>query len=339
MIGGLYFAHLHLKLRWMSLIFSLFVSPLSGSNYFTLSEKCMGTDFKIIIDDNNKSLCQKAAKKAFEEAHRLNKIFSDYLAHSETSALSAASFSERNDEYIKVSDELLKVLKFSWQLSNETAGDFDVTIGPASRLWRVARFRKTLPDPVKIKNALSRIGFHKILFHPSENKVRLDHKGMLLDFGGIAKGFAGDQMLTFLNDFGLNRCLIDAGGDIIIGQAPKGKSGWRVKIGGEKHPELPSLILSNCAVATSGDTEQFVMIGDKTYSHIINPHTGTGLNTRAQVTVIANDGMIADSLASAALVSGLKSSAKYFEKYNIKSAFFITHEDGVKKLKEYGVVR
>ena len=335
MIRGLYFAHLHPRLQGISLILLLFFTPLDGSDYFTFSEKCMGTDFKIIIDDTNESTCQKVAKKAFEEAHRLNNIFSDYLADSEASVLSASSFNDQDDEYLEISAELLKVLKFSRELSKDTSGDFDITIGPASRLWRIARFRESLPGPDKIKNALTRIGFNKILFHPSENKVRLDHKGMLLDFGGIAKGFAGDQMLTLLKDSGLNRCLIDAGGDLIIGQAPKGKPGWRVKIGGEKHPELPSLSLSNCAVATSGDTEQFAIIRDKAYSHIINPHTGIGLNTRAQVTVIAKNGMIADSLASAALVSGLKSSEKIFEKYNIKAAFFLSQEDGVKKLSKY----
>ena len=327
MIRGLYFAHLHPRLQGISLILLLFFTPLDGSDYFTFSEKCMGTDFKIIIDDTNESTCQKVAKKAFEEAHRLNNIFSDYLADSEASVLSASSFNDQDDEYLEISAELLKVLKFSRELSKDTSGDFDITIGPASRLWRIARFRESLPGPDKIKNALTRIGFNKILFHPSKNKVRLDHKGMLLDFGGIAKGFAGDQMLTLLKDSGLNRCLIDAGGDLIIGQAPKGKPGWRVKIGGEKHPELPSLSLSNCAVATSGDTEQFAIIRGKAYSHIINPHTGIGLNTRAQVTVIAKNGMIADSLASAALVSGLKSSEKIFEKYNIKAAFFISQED------------
>ena len=335
MIRGLYFAHLHPRLQGISLILLLFFTPLDGSDYFTFSEKCMGTDFKIIIDDTNESTCQKVAKKAFEEAHRLNNIFSDYLADSEASVLSASSFNDQDDEYLEISAELLKVLKFSRELSKDTSGDFDITIGPASRLWRIARFRESLPGPDKIKNALTRIGFNKILFHPSENKVRLDHKGMLLDFGGIAKGFAGDQMLTLLKDSGLNRCLIDAGGDLIIGQAPKGKPGWRVKIGGEKHPELPSLSLSNCAVATSGDTEQFAIIRGKAYSHIINPHTGIGLNTRAQVTVIAKNGMIADSLASAALVSGLKSSEKIFEKYNIKAAFFLSQEDGVKKLSKY----
>ena len=335
MIRGLYFAHLHPRLQGISLILLLFFTPLDGSDYFTFSEKCMGTDFKIIIDDTNESTCQKVAKKAFEEAHRLNNIFSDYLADSEASVLSASSFNDQDDEYLEISAELLKVLKFSRELSKDTSGDFDITIGPASRLWRIARFRESLPGPDKIKNALTRIGFNKILFHPSENKVCLDQKGMLLDFGGIAKGFAGDQMLTLLKDSGLNRCLIDAGGDLIIGQAPKGKPGWRVKIGGEKHPELPSLSLSNCAVATSGDTEQFAIIRGKAYSHIINPHTGIGLNTRTQVTVIAKNGMIADSLASAALVSGLKSSEKIFEKYNIKAAFFLSQEDGVKKLSKY----
>ncbi|MDG1138480.1 MAG: FAD:protein FMN transferase [Opitutales bacterium] len=295
----------------------------------------MGTEFKIIIDDANESLCKLATNQAFEEAHRLDLMFSDYLSNSEASTLSASSYTNQGNQFQEVSSEFFKILKFCQSLSVKTNGKFDISVGPASRLWRIARFRKTMPKASKIANALSRIGYNKIILHPVESKVCLNQEGMLLDFGSIAKGYAGDQMLLILKKHGLIHSLIDTGGDLVIGQAPRGKTGWRVEIGGDKHPELPTLNLSNCAVATSGDIEQFVTIHGKIYSHIIDPSSGIGINERKQVTVIGESGMVADSMASAALICGPNYSEKILAQYEIESAFFITQQNGFKKLDQY----
>lgn len=324
-------AHFYSKFRVISLLFFIFFLKAKGSDYLTFSEKCMGTEFKIIIDDVNKSLCKLAAQQAFDEAHRLDLMFSDYLSNSEASTLSGSSYTNQGHQFQEVSSEFFKILKFCFNLSAKTNGKFDVSVGPASRLWRIARFRKTMPKAYKIKNALSRIGYKKMMLHPVESKVCLRQEGMLLDFGSIAKGYAGDQMLLLLKKHGLHRSLIDTGGDLVIGQAPGGKTGWEIKIGGDKHPELPTFNLSNCAVATSGDIEQFVMLNGKVYSHIINPRSGIGLNGRNQVTVIANSGKVADSMASAALICGPDFSKKIFPQYEIDAAFFITQKKWIKK--------
>ena len=105
---------------------------------------------------------------------------------------------------------------------------------------------------------------------------------------------------------GIRSVLVDAGGDLVLGDPPPSRKGWRIEIGGLKHPALPVLELARCAVATSGDVEQFVEIAGKRYSHLIDPSTGIGLTTRIQVTVVTPTGIQADSLASALSVLGLK---------------------------------
>ena len=307
--------------------FILLVGCLNGKSktYQKFSSDCMGTKFTILIDDLNRSNCQSAADAAFSKATLLNSIFSDYISNSEISRLSNSSHEGRP---MNVSNELFEIIEYGQKLSEETDGAFDLTVGAASRLWRIARFRKRFPSKENLSNALSRIGHTHLSLDKTSKKIRILKPGVLLDLGGIAKGYTADRMLETIQGFGIKRCLIDAGGDLVIGQAPKGESGWKVKVGGKNHPDLPTLILSNCAVATSGDTNQFLEIDGQVYSHLINPRTAVGLMSRSQVTVIAGNGMTADSLASASLVLGFNDSAKIFEAYNIAAAYFVKNDNG-----------
>ena len=146
---------------------------------------------------------------------------------------------------------------------------------------------------------------------------------MVLDLGGVAKGYIADRMLEVLKDYGFSRSLIDAGGDLRIGDAPIGSAGWKIDIGGVKYEKLTMLKLANCAVATSGDTEQFLKINDSQYSHIIDPQTGIGLANQAQATVIAPTGMEADSLASTFLVTGFEKATALIKRTNAKNLYFL----------------
>ena len=292
----------------------------------------MGTKFVITIDEDDREKAQKGALAAFAEADRLNLIFSDY---EDSSELSRFSKSSRTGVRFKLSEDLFRVLNHGQKLFHDTNGSFDVTLGPLSRLWRVARFRKTMPPAGKFSAALSRVGSHHLRLFPEERAGRLGIPGMVLDLGGIAKGYAADRMLEVLREAGLARCLLDCGGDLVIGAPPRNSKGWRISIGGRKHPDLPVLLLSNQAVATSGDLEQSVQIEGKRYSHLIDPSSGLGLTTLSQVTVIASTGMEADSLASACLVMGLQKSrsflapsetrAYYLQKKNGKTRLTLVH--------------
>ena len=285
----------------------------------------MGTEFRIIIDHDNEKLCQNAADSAFEEADRLNQIFSDYIADSEISLLSESSFTGRN---IKLSDELFEVLKYSKSLAIKTDNAFDPTIGQLSRLWRISRFRKSLPSKKSIDRAINLKGIENLQLIEKSKEAALKKPGIVLDLGGIAKGYTADMMLKSLNESGVERCLIDAGGDLTLGKRPRGELGWKIEVGGKKHPDLPILSLENCSIATSGDSSQFVEINGSRFSHIMNPATGYGLKTLSQVTIIAENGMKADSLATACSVMGLSLTKQLSKKENFDAYFIIQTSEG-----------
>ncbi|MFP6899435.1 MAG: FAD:protein FMN transferase [Opitutales bacterium] len=264
-------------------------------------EKLMGADFRIVVYAKEEKLARAAVTAAFEEVQRLNDILSDYEAESELSQLSETSGSGK---IVPISEDLWTVLSAAQNLSKQTEGAFDVTVGPCVRLWRIARFRKTMPDPEKLEQVRKAMGFRHLKLFPNRRSARLGVANMILDLGGIAKGYAADRALAILRNRGIGSALVDAGGDLALGDPPPGRKGWRIEIGGRKHPDLPIPELANCAVATSGDVEQFVEVDGKRYSHIIEPRTGIGLTTQLQVTVVAKSGMQADSLASALTVLG-----------------------------------
>lgn len=292
--------------------------------YQVFERECMGTKFILLIDEDEGRKCKQGANLAFREAERLNLVLSDYEDSSELSRFSASSLAGKK---FKLSNDLLNVLSHGQSLARETEGAFDVSIGPLSRLWRIARFQRKMPAKEKLLQARSLVGYQKLLLYPAEQTGSLQAPGMVLDLGGIAKGYAADQMLLALRKNGLGRCLIDAGGDLVIGDAPRNSRGWRVEIGGRKHPQLPILHLSNQAVATSGDLEQFVLLEGRRFSHLIDPHSGQGLTNRSQVTVIAPSGMEADSLASAFLVMGLRKSKEYVDKKKVITAYYLQKND------------
>ena len=289
---------------------SIFAKKSKGVNYYKFTEACMGADFSILIDEDDYKKAENAAKAAFSEAQRLNNVFSDYESESELSLFSKKS----GDEHFQpLSGDLLEILRLSKELAIETEGAFDITIGPFSRLWRISRFRKMLPSEEKLEHAKKRVGHEKLILDFENKQGKLLISGMVLDLGGIAKGYTADRMLEVLKANKITRVLIDAGGDLLAGDAPRGKRGWKIDIGGRKHPDLPSIILSNKAVATSGDMEQSITFNGKTYSHLIHPKSGIGLTTQSQVSVIAPTCMHADSLASATLVLGKAKGIKFLK--------------------------
>ena len=300
-------------------------SPNKCLAYLKYQDNCMGTQFTLLIDHDDELKAETGAKAAFEEARRLELVFSDYVDNSELSIFSDSSYTKKKQ---KLSDDLFSVLKHGQEISRDTNGSFDMTIGQLSRLWRIARFKKTMPSQAKISKAMTMTGYKYLKLFPKTKEARLTRQGIELDLGGIAKGHTADGMLKILDNHGLSRCIIDAGGDLVIGDPPRKSKGWRIKVGGVKHSASPYLELSNCAVATSGDIEQFVVLNGKRFSHLIDPFSGLGLTTQAQVTIIAPTGIEADSLASACIVMGIEKTQKYLRNQSQTEAYFMVRNKG-----------
>jgi len=263
----------------------------------------LGTIIKITVYADDEALARKAMRSAFNRIEKLNLVLSDYDSNSELRRLCNQAIP---GEPVHVSADLFKVLHRAEQISRQTDGAFDVTVGPVVKMWRRARRRKRLPDAMRLQAALAKVGYQNVGLNRCARTVELKKTNMLLDLGGIAKGYIADQALKELQRHGIKRALIDAGGDIVAGDAPPGQPGWRIGIEQRDDQARLSLLLSlkNAAVATSGDTYQFVQIDGVRYSHIVDPRTGMGLTTPRSVTVIAPDGMAADAWASAISVLG-----------------------------------
>ncbi len=292
----------------------------------------MGTEVLILVNAEDDKALEEAVLSTYQEGERLNMIFSDYEAKSEVSQLSQSSGSGKQ---FLLSPELFELLQYAQNLSKLSDGAFDVTVGPLSRLWRIARFQKKLPAPIKINHALKRVGYDNLILNEASRSASAQLPGMVMDLGAIAKGYIADRMLEKMKKGGYPRCLINAGGDLTIGSAPKDRTGWKVEIGGRRHPQLPVLHLANCAVATSGDMEQFLEIEGKRYSHILNPLTGLGLPGGTQATVIAPSCMIADSLASMCLVLGFEQSIPLLPQTRADQIHFLVLRDSVPQYFNY----
>lgn len=297
---------------------------------YSFSEPHMGTQFKILLYAPDRATAEQAAQAAFARIAVLDGIMSDYRATSELMRLCR----QAGGPPVPVSPELFFVLSRSQELARQTHGAFDVTVGPVVRLWRRARRNLLLPDPDELAKARALVGFDKVRLEPSTRTVQLTQPGMQLDLGGIAKGYAADEALKALQQLRISRALIAAGGDIVAGEAPPGAEGWTVGIAPLEDPEKPPkryLRLRYAAVSTSGDTEQYVEIAGKRYSHIVDPRTGLGLTVRSSVTVLARDGTTADSLATALSVLGPERGLELIEQTEGTAALIVRKTERVEE--------
>ncbi len=279
----------------------------------------MGTEFRITIDAE-KVIGDKAASLAFARAKELDDKLSDYKADSELMRLC----DKAGTGPVKVSDDLFMVVTEAQRIAKASDCAFDITIGPIVRLWRLARRTRELPVENELNAAMEKVGYTKVRLDPDRKTIALAESGMKLDLGGIAKGFAAEEMIKVLRDNGCPRALVAAGGDIVAGDAPMGAAGWSVSIAAlEPSEQTPTILLANAAISTSGDAEQYVEIAGKRYAHIVNPKTGLGLTDRFAVTVLAKNGATADALATAAAVLGPERGLKLIETFPGASARFV----------------
>ena len=152
----------------------------------------MGTQVSIILYARNVSSATRASNAAFNRIGELDAIMSDYRATSELMTICRKS----SGQWVKVSDDLFRILAKSQELARRTDGAFDVTVGPIVRLWRRARRTGEMPDPVSLARAVELTGYDKLHLDEKARSVRLDKPGMLLDLGGIAKGYAVDEAMV-----------------------------------------------------------------------------------------------------------------------------------------------
>lgn len=278
----------------------------------------MGMAVRILLYTETADQAENAAEAAYRRFDEINASMSDYDPESEVVRLAQAADREHDagaePSWHAVSPDLHAVLLRSRRFSELSGGAFDITLAPLTKLWRRARRQRAFPEKHLLDRALARVGYETLEIDPDVPRVRLLKKGMRLDLGGIAKGYAIDAAFDALAEHGIDRVLIDAGGDMRLGEpppedatGPDEPSSWTVAIAPLEAYGRPvvTLPMSNTALAVSGDFYRFVEIDGVRYSHLLNPKTGIGLTELLTVAVTAPDATSADALASAVSVLGI----------------------------------
>lgn len=281
---------------------------------FAYAELHMASIFRVVLHAPDRKTADRAAEAVYHRIDALENIMTDYDPQSELMRLCRQPVGVPQ----KASDDLFAILKKSQAVSRESGGAFDITAGPLIALWRQAKKTHVLPTPEAIAANKQAVGYQKLKLDEKKHTVTLTVPGMKLDLGGIAKGLAAEEALKVLRGLGISRAMIAASGDIALGDPPPGKKGWEIGIASIDHPMqglTDEVSLANVGISTSGDTEQYVEIGGRRYSHIVDPKTGLGLTERIGVTIVARTAVESDSLATAACVLGARKGLECVEKH------------------------
>ena len=309
------------------LLWNTSITKAHAQERFEFREPHLGTIVELTLYAADETAANDAARAAFARIEELNRILSDYDPDSEVMRLCRTA---GNGQAVPVSVELFAVLARSIELSQATDGAFDVSIAPVVKLWRIARRQRKPPPELQLAAVRQLVGWKEIHLDSRQRTVELRKTGMLLDFGGIAKGYIADQARAVLFTRGIRQCLVAVAGDISAGDPPPDRDGWRIGIAPLDKPDGdPSryVRLANCSISTSGDAFQFVEIAGVRYSHIVDPATGLGLTRRSSVTVVAPQGINADGLATAVSILGPDRGLKLIEQSKGTAALIVLATD------------
>lgn len=260
------------------------MSAVSAAERVEAAEPHMGTLVRVVVYADSTERAHHAIRAAFQRIGEIDERLSDYKQGNELDRLCKSAAGTP----VKVSRDMMAVLERALLLSERTNGAFDVTIGRQTAEWRTGARPRGAGH------------YKRVRLDREAQTVTLLEEGIRLDFGAIGKGYAADEMIEVLRKHGCPRAMVAVSGDIAVGDAPPGTAGWRIGIGGTTHVET----LVNCAISTSGDTEQARKSGGELLSHVLDARTGEPLKPGSMVTVIAPRGIDADSLSTAIKVVG-----------------------------------
>lgn len=243
-----------------------------------------------------------------------------------------------NNHDIEVNDMFADVFLLAQKISDDTSGDFDITVAPLVNAWGFGFKNGTQPTKHNIDSLKNIIGYKKVRLEG--RKVVKKDKRLMLDCSSIAKGYGSDVVARFLQKRGVKNYMVEIGGEIVTKGISQKRVPWKI---GVTRPvddslsvskELQSVInVTDKAMATSGNYRNFYYKNGKKYAHTIDPHTGYPVQHNIlSATVIADNCATADAYATAFMVMGLEKAQKLLERHPELMAYFIySDKDGKNK--------
>ena len=267
---------------------------------------------------------KKGLDEAVDEINNIEQLVSTGIDSSEISQINEngkGSVSETTGYLIKRSKEIY----------DSTNGVFDITIYPIMQAWGFPTEKYRVPGKKELKKLRGLMGADHVLYDEEKQEVTLDKKGMKIDLGGIAKGYTSSKVMDIFKENGISSAVISLGGNV---QALNGKpdgSDWRVAVENpaDTGSYLGVLSIKNKAVITSGGYERYFKQDGKTYHHIIDPATGYPANNGlTSVTIVSDDGTLADGLSTSLFIMGPEKAQEYWKKHSDEFDMILVKADG-----------
>lgn len=322
---------------WPALVALLCSVALAGCSFepeaevWEISGPIFGTQYhiKVALTDDEGRL-ENLAAGITDALEQVDVAMSTWRDDSE---LSRFNRHEQQNDWFPVSDPLFEVLAEAQRISKLSDGAFDITVGPVVNLWGFGP--EARPDQVPEEGLLAArmadTGYEKLELNSVDKAIRSDEP-LYLDLSAIAKGYAVDAVARYLADAGVEAFLVEIGGEVNAqGHKPDGEV-WRLAI--EKPVSRERTVqrvvaLENRAMATSGDYRNYYEADGKRYSHTIDPATGRPIHHKlASVSVITEDCMTSDALATTLNVMGEERGYTFAVKHDIAAYFIYRGENG-----------
>lgn len=274
----------------------------------------MDTYLSVTVYDENIGTAQGNAiiDSVFAEVGRIEQLMTDYADTSEVGRINLAA----GKESVSVSQELVHLLRLANRYSVSSNGCFDVTVGPIVRAWDFLGVEHEVPTRSRIRLLRRLVDYRNIDLDSA--RVFLRQRGMRLDLGGIAKGYAVDRSVALLKRFGVRHAIVDLGGNLGVwweGTHALDSTAAEILI---RHPRkegkfFGSFRVGTAGISTSGDYQRFFIKDGVRYHHIIDPATGYPAREVVSVTIIAGDATAADALSTMIFVMGREKGMEFIE--------------------------
>lgn len=302
--------------------------PISRTELF------MGTSIKVTLYDGGS---EKILDKAFDKIVELENLVSINKSNTEIDNLNKNS----GIKAVKLSEDSFNIVKKGLEYSKLSNGDYDITIGPLVKLWSIGLPEAKVPTKKEISQAIKSIDYSNVYIDENNREVFLKEKGMMLDLGSIAKGYAADEIAKILKEEGVNSAIIDLGGNIYALGYKKENNKWKIGIQDpftDRGNAIGTVTVANKSVVTSGIYERYIEKNGKKYHHILNPKTGYPYETNiAGVSIISDKSIDGDALSTLVFTKGIDKGIEFVNKIDGVDAIFITNDkkvyvtDGIKE--------
>ncbi len=277
--------------------------------------KLMGNIFEFSVVCENEEQGNEQIASGINEVKRIEKLLTTFSDDSVTNEVNRKA----GIQPVVVPDEFYDLVFRAQKISTLTHGYFDLSYGSLDKdFWNFNKSMTQLPDRHKAKKAVHLIDYHNIILDHETKTVFLKNKGMRIGFGGIGKGYAADRAKQVMLQSGVKNGIVSASGDLNVWGCQEDGSPWTIGIANPdlKQSYFSTLSLTDKSVATSGNYEKFIKIGNQLYSHTINPKTGYPIKGIKSVTVITSNAELADAMATPISIMGVTEGLRFINQLN-----------------------